>query len=490
MPDHLHILFVEDLLTDYELAVRELRSAGLKFSTQRVETRQEFVAALQDFQPDLIISDYIMPEFDGMQALKLIQELRIDIPFIVLTGSMNEETAVQCMKAGASDYVLKEYPQRLPYAVQEALTRHRTQKEKEHQEKQLRQSEEALRQAQQIAQVGSWVWHIQENRLEWSDEMHRIFGISKEDFSGRLADVVNQAIHPEDRLAVEQANRKVIEELRHTPMEYRVVHPNGTVRTVWQEAGELKLTKDEAPATLSGIVQDITERKQAELFLRSALEKVRELARRLAEVQESDRKQLASELHDTIGQELTALNIQIQVARDMLLHGQADQAGERLEEASRIVDSATQHVRDIMVDLRPPLLDDYGLLAALRWHGEQFAHRYGIDVMVSGDEVQLDSSEAISLFRIAQEALNNIAKHAQASHVEIALEKSAQRLRLTVSDDGIGFPAYSEAAADLKRGGWGLRIMSERAEAIGGKLTIEAAPGKGCRIIVEMDRQP
>jgi signal transduction histidine kinase len=174
----------------------------------------------------------------------------------------------------------------------------------------------------------------------------------------------------------------------------------------------------------------------------------------------------------------------------MQQHGQADQAGERLEEASRIVDSATQHVRDIMVDLRPPLLDDYGLLAALRWHGEQFAHRYGIDVMVSGDEVQLDSSEAISLFRIAQEALNNIAKHAQASHVEIALEKSAQRLRLTVSDDGIGFPAYSEAAADLKRGGWGLRIMSERAEAIGGKLTIEAAPGKGCRIIVEMDRQP
>lgn len=489
MSDHLHILFVEDLLTDYELAERELRSAGLEFSSQRVETRQEFIAALQEFHPDLIVSDYLMPEFDGMQALKLVQELQLDIPFIVLTGSMNEETAVKCLKAGASDYVLKEYPQRLPYAVQEALARHRTKKEKEHQEKQLRQNEQALRQAQQVAHLGSWVWHIQENRLEWSDEMHRIFGISKEDFSGKLADVVNQAIHPDDRLAVEQANRKVIEELQHTPLEYRVLRPNGTVRTVWEEAGELKLNEDGSPETLSGIVQDITERKQAEVFLRSTLEKVRELARRLAEVQESDRKQLASELHDTIGQELTALNIQIQVARDMLLHGQADQAGERLEEASRIVDSATQHVRDIMVDLRPPLLDDYGLLAALRWQGEQFARRYGIDVVVSGDEVQLEPDEAISLFRIVQEALNNIAKHAQASHVEIALEKSDQRLRLTISDDGIGLPTYPEAMIDLKRG-WGLRIMSERTEAIGGKLTIESAPGKGCCIIVEMDKQP
>jgi len=101
MTQPLRILFVEDLPTDQELATWQLREGGLDFISQRVDTRDGFLQALHDFQPDLIISDYAMPEFDGMQALKLSQELKRDIPFIVLTGSMNEETAANCIKAGA-----------------------------------------------------------------------------------------------------------------------------------------------------------------------------------------------------------------------------------------------------------------------------------------------------------------------------------------------------------------------------------------------------
>lgn len=113
----LRILFVEDLPSDQELAEWQLRTGGLDLISLRVETQDAFLQALDEFQPDLIISDYSMPEFNGMQALKLTLELNREIPFIVLTGSMNEETAAECIKAGASDYVIKEHIYRLPFAA-------------------------------------------------------------------------------------------------------------------------------------------------------------------------------------------------------------------------------------------------------------------------------------------------------------------------------------------------------------------------------------
>ena len=118
---HLRILFVEDVPSDFELAERELKNAKIQFTSLRVETRDAFLNALKEFKPDLIISDYALPEFDGMQALNLAQEFSPLVPFIVMTGSMNEVTAVACMKAGATDYVIKELRKRLPFSVKEAL---------------------------------------------------------------------------------------------------------------------------------------------------------------------------------------------------------------------------------------------------------------------------------------------------------------------------------------------------------------------------------
>lgn len=140
--------------------------------------------------------------------------------------------------------------------------------ERKQAEERLRQSEAALRAAQRVAHVGSWAWHIAANRLEWSDEMFRIFGLEQEGFSGDLAAVIAQAIHPDDRAAVVQANLSVIHKKTPIALEYRVVRPDGSIRVVWAEAGELTLDADGNPAVLTGIVQDITERKRAEETLR------------------------------------------------------------------------------------------------------------------------------------------------------------------------------------------------------------------------------
>ena len=131
-------------------------------------------------------------------------------------------------------------------------------------EQTLIHSEQSLRKAQQVANVGSWVWDVQSNMLEWSDQMYVIFGVEKAGFSGNLADVISAAIHPDDRPAVEASNRSVIEHSKPVALEYRVVRKDGSIRTVWAEAGELVKDKNGQPQRLSGIVQDITEKKRTE----------------------------------------------------------------------------------------------------------------------------------------------------------------------------------------------------------------------------------
>jgi len=142
--ERLKILFVEDLPTDMELAIRELRKNGLEFDSKRVETRDAMLLELENFKPDIVISDYAMPQFDGMKALRLLLAFDKNIPIVILTGSTNEDTAVECLRAGASDYVIKEHITRLPYAVREALQQSRNRKDKEIAEQSLREKTEEL----------------------------------------------------------------------------------------------------------------------------------------------------------------------------------------------------------------------------------------------------------------------------------------------------------------------------------------------------------
>jgi PAS domain S-box-containing protein len=128
----------------------------------------------------------------------------------------------------------------------------------------LLQTAAELRKAQQVSHVGSWIWNIKNDHLEWSDEMYNIFDINKEAFDGKLDDVINQRIHPDDKAEVERLNQAVMADSNPIPAEYRIIWRDGTVRTVWAEAGELILDESDKPAILTGIVQDITDRKQAE----------------------------------------------------------------------------------------------------------------------------------------------------------------------------------------------------------------------------------
>jgi PAS domain S-box-containing protein len=247
-----------------------------------------------------------------------------------------------------------------------------------------------------------------------------------------------------------------------------------------------------ADGTFQGIIEsrrDITERVQAQEALQQYAERLLALAAQRAEVSEAERQRLARELHDQVGQNLTALGINLNIVRTQMPEEAAAPVRSRLDDSLSLVEQTAARIRDVMADLRPPVLDDYGLVAALHWYGEQFARRTNIAIAVEGEEPvpRLAARVENALFRIAQEALTNVAKHAQATHVTVIVEVDSGTSRLVVADDGIGFDPAHPAEPDQGRG-WGLLTMAERAEAVGGRCRIESAPGQGAQVIVEVAR--
>jgi PAS domain S-box-containing protein len=247
-----------------------------------------------------------------------------------------------------------------------------------------------------------------------------------------------------------------------------------------------------AEGTFQGIIEsmrDITQRVRAQKALEERTERLRALTAQLADVTETERQQLARELHDQVGQNLTALGINLNIVMMQMHREPAAAVQSRLEDSLSLVEQTAEQVRDVMAHLRPPALDDYGLAAALRWYGEQFAQRTGISVVVESEESipRLATRAENALFRIAQEALTNAAKHARATHVRVVMTMGAGTLRLVVADNGIGFDPLHQAETYGDRG-WGLLTMAERAEAVGGHCRIVSALGKGTQVIVEVAR--
>jgi signal transduction histidine kinase len=218
-------------------------------------------------------------------------------------------------------------------------------------------------------------------------------------------------------------------------------------------------------------------------------EHLRALTARLAETEENERRQMARELHDQVGQNLTALGINLNLVRTHMPEETPVLARSRLDDSLALVEETVDRTRDVMANLRPPMLDDYGLVATLHWYSERFASWTGVSVIVHGKEPvpRLDTLAENALFRIAQEALTNVCKHAQATQVTVTVTADDEAVSLVVADDGVGFDPAQLTTLDGRRG-WGLVIMTERAEAVGGSCRIESRPQHGTRVIVEVAR--
>lgn len=206
-----------------------------------------------------------------------------------------------------------------------------------------------------------------------------------------------------------------------------------------------------------------------------------------AAARESERKELARELHDRVGQNLTALKINIDMLQPALASQGNAEVLARVADSAALLESTMDTIENVMSELRPPMLDDHGLAAALEWEARKFSKRTGIAVAVRVTDLIVRPAPQIeiALFRIAQEALNNVAKHAHARRVEIALEQANGGCVMFVQDDGIGF-AGVEDASEKPKYGLGLVTMRERAQAVGGHFAVQALPERGTRLTVRV----
>lgn len=345
----LRLLILEDNALDAELEVRLLEGAGYDCDWRRVQTRDEFEANLDRPDFDLILADYNLPSFDGLNALRLLRKRGLEIPFVLISGTLGEERAIDSVKAGATDYVMKE-------------------------------------------------------RLE------------------RLAPVVTRAL--DDRL--ERAKRRV-----------------------------------------------------AQQALRDAHRRLQALSVRLLQVEETERRRIARELHDGVGQLLTAVKLRLAG----LNISSVDYISRR-DECVAAIDDALEQVRRMSRDLRPSQLDDLGLVAALRSHLDQQASSAGFRPHFAHEQVpaRLASEIETTCFRVAQEALTNIVRHAQASEVWITLVGTEAELRLEVRDNGRGFDVTAARLGATAGRSMGLLSMEERAALAGGLLALDSAPGRETRL--------
>jgi signal transduction histidine kinase len=350
MKRRLRILHLEDDLNDAELVREILASEGMACDIVRVDTRAAFFNALEQNNFELIFADYSLPAFDGISAFKIAEEKSPDTPFIFITGKMGEDLAIETLKHGATDYILK-------------------------------------------------------------------------DNLSRLVPAVNRAL----------------QELREK-----------------------------------------VEHKRADEELKESQKKLRYLSSELLTAQEKERKRIAGELHDSIAASLSAIKFSIEK-----IVGQTKEDGPTKAELRDLISRIQQvneETRRIMADLRPSVLDDLGIVPAINWFCREFQKTYS--TVSIGKKIDIEESDVpdplrTPIFRIFQEALNNIAKHSKAKFVELSLLKSNQRIELSIRDNGEGFDLGAQALAEDSKRGLGLISMRERAELSGGSLGIESIKGKG-----------
>jgi PAS domain S-box-containing protein len=606
MEQALRILILEDLPSDAELMTYELRSAEIAHSYRRVSDREQFLAALQDDNPELILSDFHLPSFDGLEALTLAQATCPDTPFIFVSGAMGEEVAIDAMKRGATDYVLKDRLSRLGPAVKRALRETEERRERRQAVAAMKESEEKYRLL--VKNIPAVVYKgYSDCGVDFIDEkVEELTGYPKREFDTRQLNWLDVLL-PEDYQPFKEAFLGGLKDSGSYIREYRIKRKDGKI--IWiQDRGQIICGPDSRVEYISGVFFDITERRQAEEALREsearfasfmrhlpgtavmrdfegrylyanetwerfqprtpqdwqgktiaevwppeiaanishsdqqvitrgesvqtieeipredgihnwlvnkfpipdkdgrpiligavgiditlrrrAEEALRESERRLRyltsqllSAQERERKRISMELHDELGQSLALLKLQIRAIERGLGDDQQDLRG-RCVELLRYLDGVIDDVRRLSRDLSPAILEDLGLQSALRYLIDGVSRHYTVSHSFEVEDLDnlFPADAQIIIYRIFQECLTNISKHAGATEVSIAVKEHDGWVSLVLEDNGAGFDPVQVSARRATSRGLGLAALDERARMLGGTLEIRSQPGSGARV--------
>ncbi len=483
--DELHVLLVEDSPDDAELILLELGERWPHLHSRRVDTAAGLIEALAAQGWDVVISDCNLPRFSAEEALTLLREQGQDLPFLVVSGFIGEESAAALMKAGAHDFIRKDKLARLTPAIERELRETALRREHRQAQDALRNSEKRLRAITAALGEAVFVTNADGELLSMNPEAERLLGWREDELLGKfLHDTIHR--HGPDAPPVEQALCGALRAI-HQGSCVRVeedifLHKNGSTVPVAFVA--TPLFEDGRLVGAVSAVQNIASRKQARQELLESRRRLQELSAHLQSVREEERTRIARELHDELGQVLTAFKMDVSWLGSKVAGDDAPVQA-KLAGMGKLIDDTLDWVRRMSSDLRPIMLDDLGLRAAVEWLLEDFSRRHGIAAHLDActKEFRLAPEYSTAAFRIVQECLTNVARHAGAGRVDVALRCGLGQLEITVSDDGRGF----NPAASGQRKSFGLLGIRERATSLGGDCRIvSATDGSGTTVSVSL----
>ncbi len=338
--------------------------------------------------------------------------------------------------------------------------------------------QERLVAAQRAAHIGNWDWNMVTGDVYWSDETYRILGHDPERLEPSF-DAFMDAVEPADRESVLEAIRDARDQKRAIDIDIGIIRPDGTKRVVISRAEATFDTEGKAVRML-GAVQDITDRQEAEVELRESREQLRNLSASSQIAIEEERTQIAREIHDELGQGLTALKMDLSWL-DKRLGTDQTALSEKIGAMTDVVDESIRTVQTVAARLRPGVLDDLGITAAIEWQVSEFEQRTGVKcrTTLTYDDPALDRGIATTVFRVLQEALTNVTRHSGATGVSVILKRRGNGLVLAVRDNGHGITEQQIVSPESV----GLIGMRERARSVGGRVRIVAGnKGKGSQV--------
>ncbi len=445
------------------------------FQVLEAENEAEGVSLAEQNNPRLIICDVNMTQGDGYSTLERLRQNPVTalIPFILMTGRPSDVGMRRGMAGGADDYLEKPFNADSLIATVRARLR-----KKELLSAQAKQTEARLVATLEATPDLVAITDKNEKCVYLNHAGRRMLGIGETE---KLTDFhVEKLI---SRLALTSPEPDAAAALLRDGMW------SGESVLCSRAGREIPISHLILSNQIDGALQfhsifarDISERKMAEALMRESNQRLQMLSANLVNIQEMEKRHLARELHDEIGQALTATKINLEGALQLAPEGPL---AVRLGKSVAVLDRLLQQVRNMSLDLGPPLLDDLGLVPALRWYMDQWSQRTGISARFSADSKleRMDSSIETACFRVAQEALTNVIRHAHATNVLVKIICENKTLFLSISDDGVGFNWLATRARAQRGSGLGLLGMEERVSLVGGTLRIESQPEQGTRIM-------
>lgn len=487
MHKKLHLLLVEPLQHDAQHTLSALNEAGYDIEYRLANGLEELTNILPGFSPDIILCSHDLPGQESLQALEFLLSSGPDIPFLFLSSEKKQAAALQAIRRGANDLIYKGSLDRLAPAI-ECNLRERDVRQA-HRSAQIALLENQERLGAFIANLPGMAYQAlltQDGKISFpyvSEGSQALLETPAPKLVQDASLFLNM-LHKDDLAAFNQTLQAAAAKLNCWNWEGRIITPTSK-QIKWINLRCSPRQLPDGHIQWEGVMLNITQSKTTEHELNRSREELRALSLHIQDVREQERLNISREVHDHIGGLLTALKLEVS-RMDEHLPSQATEAQNSLQSINELLDQSAAAASNISRMLRPGVLDCFGIVAAIEMEIGEFRKRSGISCeLTDTDEYNEPDPELdIAVFRIFQETLTNIIKHAQATLVKVGIRNQQQAISLTVTDNGRGLAATDRH----KPHSFGLRGMQERVAHLGGTLDISSTPEQGTSITVIIPR--